>query len=152
MSKLIPGNHKHLTLEDRIYIEQSLDEKKSFRAISKYLCKDPSTISDEVFRNRIPNAWNKGSFNNPPNFCIHRFRCRKTNVPFQPNMITMPKLPTGCIQNGFLLPVILTDRGVEFGNPYVLERTPDGTAKTSIYYCDPMRSSQKGSVWQYTLP
>lgn len=80
MSKLIPGNHKHLTLEDRIYIEQSLDEAKSFRAISKYLCKDPSTISDEVFRNRIANTWNKGSFNNPHNFCVRRFRCRKTNA------------------------------------------------------------------------
>ena len=80
MSKLIPGNHNHLTLEDRTYIEQSLDEGKSFRAISKYLCKDPSTISDEVFRNRIANTWNKGSFNNPHNFCVHRFRCRKTNA------------------------------------------------------------------------
>ncbi len=80
MSKLIPGNHKHLTLEDRIYIEQSLDEGKSFRAISRYLCKDPSSISDEVFRNRIANTWNRGSFNNPHNFCVHRFRCRKTNA------------------------------------------------------------------------
>lgn len=80
MSKLIPGNHKHLTLEDRIYIEQSLDAGKSFRAISKYLCKDPSTISDEVFRNRTANTWNRGSFNNPHNFCVHRFRCRKTNA------------------------------------------------------------------------
>lgn len=75
MSKLIPGNHKHLTLDDRTFIEQSLNEGKSFREISKYLCKDPSTISDEVFKNRIANTWNRGSFNNPHNFCVHRFRC-----------------------------------------------------------------------------
>lgn len=80
MSNLIPGNHKHLTLVDRTYIEESLNDTKSFRAISKYLCKDPSTISDEVFKNRITNSWNRGSFNNPYNFCIHRFRCRKTNA------------------------------------------------------------------------
>lgn len=80
MSKLIPGNHKHLTLNDRTFIEQSLNEGKSFREISKYLCKDPSTISDEVFKNRIANTWNRGSFNNPHNFCVHRFRCRKTNA------------------------------------------------------------------------
>lgn len=80
MSKLIPGNHKHLTIEDRRYIEQSLDESKSFREISKYLCKDPSTISDEVFKNRVANTWNKGSFNNPHNFCVHRFRCKKVNA------------------------------------------------------------------------
>ncbi len=80
MSKLIPGNHKHLTLEARLYIEQPLDENKSFRAVSRYLCRDPSTISDEGFRNRIAKTWKKGSFNNPHNFCIHKFRCRKTNA------------------------------------------------------------------------
>ncbi len=80
MSKLIPGNYKHLTLDDRIYIEESLNEGESFREISKYLCKDPSTISSEVQKNRICNTWNRGSFTNPYNFCVHRFHCKKTNV------------------------------------------------------------------------
>ena len=80
MSKIIPGNHKHLTLNDRLFIEQSLDEGKSFREIARYLCKDPSTISDEVWKNRTANTWNRGSFTNPYNFCIHRFRCKKTNA------------------------------------------------------------------------
>lgn len=80
MSNLIPGNHKHLTLNDRTFIENSLNDGVSFRAIAKYLCKDPSTISKEVWRHRIPNTWNRGSFNNPYNFCIHRFHCRKTNA------------------------------------------------------------------------
>ena len=65
MSNLIPGNHKHLTLEDRQFIEQSLNSQLSFREIAKYLCKDPSTISKEVLRHRIVNTWNRGSFNNP---------------------------------------------------------------------------------------
>ena len=30
MSKYIPGNQKHLTLENRIYIENSLDKEISF--------------------------------------------------------------------------------------------------------------------------
>ncbi len=80
MSNLIRGNHKHLTLDDRIYLENSLNEGKSFREIAKYLCKDPSTISAEVYRNRSVNTWNRGSFNNPYNFCVHRFRCKKINV------------------------------------------------------------------------
>lgn len=80
MSNLIPGNCKHLTLEDRLFIEKSLNEHKSFREIAKYLCKDPSTISKEVFKHRIVNTFNRGSFNNPYNFCIHRYRCRKTNA------------------------------------------------------------------------
>ena len=80
MSKLIPGNQKHLTLEDRRYIEKSLNEGKSFKDIAKFLCKDPTTISKEDTLHRTTNTWNKGSFNNPHNFCIHRFRCKKTNV------------------------------------------------------------------------
>ncbi len=80
MSNLIPGNHKHLTLVDRLYIEESLNEGRSFRSIAKYLCKDPSTISKEVWRHRSVNTWNCGSFNNPHNFCIHRFHCKKTNA------------------------------------------------------------------------
>ena len=80
MSKLIPGNHTHLTLEDRQYIEQALNEGKSFREISRYLCKDPSTISKEVWNNRIVNTYHRGSFINPHNFCIHRFNCKKINA------------------------------------------------------------------------
>ena len=80
MSKLIPGNHKHLTLNDRLFIEQALNQNSSFREIARFLCKDPSTISDEIYRNRLVNSWNRGSFNNPHNFCVHRFRCRKTNA------------------------------------------------------------------------
>lgn len=80
MSKLIPGNQKHLTLEDRKLIELSLNEGIPFKSIARFLCKDPTTISKEVKLHRSLNTWNRGSFNNPSNFCIHRFRCRKTNV------------------------------------------------------------------------
>ena len=45
MSKYIPGNQKHLTLEDRKYIEKSLNADCSFKDIARYLCKDPTTIS-----------------------------------------------------------------------------------------------------------
>lgn len=42
------GNHKHLTLSDRIKIEYGLNQGISFNAIAKELHKDPSTISKEV--------------------------------------------------------------------------------------------------------
>ena len=48
MSKYIPGNQKHLSLEDRKYIEQSLNHGSSFKDIARFLCKDPTTISKEV--------------------------------------------------------------------------------------------------------
>ena len=48
MSKYIPGNQKHLTLEDRKYIEKSLNAGCSFKDIARYLCKDPTTISKEI--------------------------------------------------------------------------------------------------------
>jgi len=48
MSNSIPGNQKHLTLHDRQFIEDSLDQGLSFREIAKFLCKDPTTISKEI--------------------------------------------------------------------------------------------------------
>ena len=48
MSNLIPGNQKHLTLDDRKFIEDSLNEGLSFKEIAKYLCKDPTTISKGI--------------------------------------------------------------------------------------------------------
>ena len=46
MSKYIPGNQKHLTLEDRIYIENELNKGTSFNDIARFLCKDPTTFGD----------------------------------------------------------------------------------------------------------
>lgn len=80
MSNLIPGNQKHLTLNDRIYIEQQLNKEVSFKDIAKYLCKDPTTISKEVKAHRLSDWYHKGTFLNAHNFCINRYLCSKTNV------------------------------------------------------------------------
>ena len=80
MSKYIPGNQKHLTLEDRIYIENELNKGTTFKDIAKFLCKDPTTISKEVKAHRISDWYHKGTFYNAKNFCVHRYHCRKTNA------------------------------------------------------------------------
>lgn len=76
MSNLIPGNQKHLTLDDRKFIEDSLNEGLSFKEIAKYLCKDPTTISKEIRLHRVDDIQPKRIFNNPHNFCTRRFRCK----------------------------------------------------------------------------
>lgn len=53
MSKYIPGNQKHLTLNDRIYIENELSKGTTFKDIAAFLCKDPTTISKEVKSRRL---------------------------------------------------------------------------------------------------
>ena len=45
-------NLKHLTISDRLYIEQELLQGTSFKAIAKVLHKDPTIISKEVKRAR----------------------------------------------------------------------------------------------------
>ena len=80
MSKYIPGNQKHLTLENRIYIENELNKGASFKDIARFLCKDPTTISKEVRAHRLSDWYHKGTFYNAKNFCIHRYHCRKTNA------------------------------------------------------------------------
>lgn len=80
MSKYIPGNQKHLTLENRIYIENELNKGTSFKDIARFLCKDPTTISKEVKAHRLSDWYHKGTFYNAKNFCIHRYHCKKTNA------------------------------------------------------------------------
>lgn len=47
---------------------------------------------------------------------------------------------------GNLFPVLLTDNGSEFSNPLALEKAPEGSARTRLFYCDPCASWQKGRV------
>ena len=47
------ANQKHLTLEDRNYIEQALNHGMTFKEIAKFLSKDPTTISKEIKKHRI---------------------------------------------------------------------------------------------------
>ncbi len=42
------GNHKHLTLSDRVFIEQGLLQGCSFKSMADMLYKDPTTISKEI--------------------------------------------------------------------------------------------------------
>ena len=64
MSKYIPGNQKHLTLNDRIYIENELSKGTTFKDIAAFLCKDPTTISKEVKSRRLSDWYHKGTFYN----------------------------------------------------------------------------------------
>lgn len=77
MCKLIPGNQKHLTLDNRVFIEKSLDNNMPFCEIAKYICKDPSTISKEVRKHRTLNPRN--DFVNF-NHCSNRRNCHLRNV------------------------------------------------------------------------
>lgn len=45
-----------------------------------------------------------------------------------------------------LFAYLLTDRGSEFGDPEALETSMEGIQRSSIYYCAPMRSGQKGDA------
>lgn len=71
-------NQKHLTLEDRNYIEQALNQDMSFKEIGKFLSKDPSTISKEIKKHKIMKEPSR--FNGYGNICKKRFSCRKKNV------------------------------------------------------------------------
>ena len=52
----------------------------------------------------------------------------------------------GSMDFSILFETILTDRGAEFGDPEALETGLDGCERTRIFYCDHMRSGQKGGL------
>jgi len=43
-------------------------------------------------------------------------------------------------------PVILTDNGSEFKNPWEIEKTESGTRRAYVFYCDPYVSNQKARL------
>lgn len=64
------GNQKHLSFEQRVYIEKGLTENKSFAEIGRIIGEDFSTVSKEVcLHTRIKERPDSG-YTNPP--CIHR--------------------------------------------------------------------------------
>lgn len=71
-------NQKHLTLSDRIYIEQELLQGSPFVRIAKTLHKDPSTISKEIKRNRTYYAPDR--FRSKCKGCVHYADCTERHV------------------------------------------------------------------------
>lgn len=65
MYKLIPGNQKHLALDDRIIIEKDLDLGCSLRNITMQLKICSSTIFKEIKNHRPLQKYN--AFNEPKN-------------------------------------------------------------------------------------
>ena len=45
-----------------------------------------------------------------------------------------------------MFPLILTDNGTEFADPELFETGKDGDVRTSLYYCEPRHSEQKGNL------
>lgn len=43
-------------------------------------------------------------------------------------------------------PIILTDNGSEFKNPWDIEKSETGIPRTKVFYCDPYVSNQKGRL------
>lgn len=80
MSNLIPGNQKHLTLDNRVFIEKCLDQNMNMKDIAKPLCKDPSTISKEIKKHRTFHPHNDLASRGPVNRCIHKKECSLKKV------------------------------------------------------------------------
>ena len=66
---------KHLTLSDRIYIEQGLLQQMSFKDIAAFLYKDPTTIAKEVKRSIETIRAGRGC-----ELCQYYKVCRKQNI------------------------------------------------------------------------
>jgi IS30 family transposase len=67
------AKYKHLNLSQRIYIEQSLNNRLSFKAIGRELEKSCTTISKEVKNHK--HFKKTGSYGKSFNDCIYRLSC-----------------------------------------------------------------------------
>lgn len=71
------ASQKHLTLSDRIAIENALEKQMSFKDIGKLLFKDPTTISKEVKKHRIKK---ENSYYGGRHPCEYVQQCTRFNV------------------------------------------------------------------------
>ena len=78
MSKSIPGNQKHMTIENRIIIEKELDKRTSLRGIALQLGKDPTTIAKEIKKHRTLQEHNR--YGEPKNKCAFFKDCKKKDI------------------------------------------------------------------------
>lgn len=78
MSKLIPGNQKHMTMDDRVLIEKGLDTKQSLRGMALQLGKDPTTIAKEIKKHRTFHEHNR--FNELQNKCAILKDCKRKHI------------------------------------------------------------------------
>jgi len=67
---------KHLTHEDRTFIQEALLNNRTLKYMSEYLCKDPTTISKEIKRNRVL----KINFFEFKGGCANRRNCKVKNL------------------------------------------------------------------------
>lgn len=77
MSKLIKGNQRHMSLDDRIYIEKALEKSILFKDIALFLSKDPTTISKEVKKHRVLKPRNTLYI---PNNCKFKQGCKLNDI------------------------------------------------------------------------
>lgn len=168
MSKYIPGNQKHLTLEDCKYKECLSQSRAGINITRHELHQEDMVITPLIFQGQSPYQ----IMTNHPEldisvrtlysyldkgiltffltreklflaFIMHR--CTKGTVKLVFNKL---ERQLGIYDFLTLFNTILTDRGSEFGDPESLENGINGIMRSSIYYCDPMRSSQKGGIEQ----
>lgn len=67
--------NKHLTYDERSFIETGLNNGRNFTEIGKDLNKDRRTISREIMKHRFRK--NPSGFNNSKNLCKNRHECKK---------------------------------------------------------------------------
>lgn len=74
------------------------------------------------------------------------YKMNEKNSQSVDNFFTFLKEQLGYENFHALFPIILTDNGVEFSNPEVIEYNGKHVLPTKLFYCDPGASNQKGKI------
>ena len=73
LTDISKGNRKHMTLSDRIIIEQGLNQQMTFKSIAASIEKDPSSISKEIRRYLLWSGEDPVPYKG--NDCVHYKTC-----------------------------------------------------------------------------
>ena len=130
--KKLLSSHAHITLDDRIVIQEFLDQGTRLRDLAGQIKKHPSSIVREIKRSRSrrqPSRFNDSGKNN----CVHRKTCQKRNV----CKLSCHRRCVSCSKCNAVCPDFVRDEcPTPLRFPYVCNACPsrNGCRKTKFFY------------------
>ena len=139
---------KRQTTPRKRNIEQVYRNRRTYKDFERFMVAHPDY--DVVEMDTVKGSRDAGK-------CLLTLLFRSCNFML---VILLPKCTQSCVIDAIntltetiglrlfkkYFPVILTDNGSEFKNPYDIEKTEDGKHRTYVFYCDPYVSNQKGKL------
>ena len=140
--------NKHMTLDDRLEIQECLGKNMTFKTIAKRIGKDPTTISKEV---KLRGKTYTNSFTKTDECCPRLLKapfvcngCRERN--HRSCIYPRRKYTAHEAQKEYETVLVESREGIPLSNAPAFENDGNGNRESLLFFCDPNAPQQKPHV------